>query len=356
MSNRLWIGYSAYGTYSLSGGLLFGVQGVCGQRRQQWRELHFHAVGGRQRGVRLADDRQRRAGNVHAQRRQPVLRARRVVRRLRPGALVQTGGTNTAAGGLYLAVNTGSSGAYNLNGGSLLSGNGAYVGDSGPGTSRNRAGPIPSPAVCTSDTTPAVAGPIASAAAACSPQTASTSAWLPAAPAASRSRAGPMPCPALCTSAYNSGSSGTYSLSGSGLLSAQSEYMGTSGTGNFHAIRRHEFHDESLFYPAQADVYSLSGSGLLSASFRADSGRGVPLPADRRDQHGRICQALNRRPLSAQRRPAPAWHRPANGRRDLGRRRRFGGDLAGSSTIVDLSGSVVNTRVHVAWPSAPIPC
>ena len=38
--------------------------------------------------------------------------------------------------------------------------------------------------------------------------------------AASRSRAEPMRSPTLCTSDYNAGSSGTYNLSGSGLLSA----------------------------------------------------------------------------------------------------------------------------------------
>ena len=50
--------------------------------------------------------------------------------------------------------------------------------------------------------------------------------------AASRSRAEPMRCPPLYLG-YSPGSSGSYSLCGSGLLTAGTEYVGYSGSGSF---------------------------------------------------------------------------------------------------------------------------
>jgi hypothetical protein len=49
------------------------------------------------------------------------------------GALNQTGGTNTVGGTLFLGFNSGASGAYSLNSGSLFT-NGAIIGNGGTGT------------------------------------------------------------------------------------------------------------------------------------------------------------------------------------------------------------------------------
>ena len=83
----------------------------------------------------------------------------------------------------------------------------------------------------------------------------------------SRSRAGPIGGQSVL--GYNTGSSGTYSLSGSGLLSELHEYIGYSGTGSFtqtggtHSVSG----DLYLGYNAGGSgTYNLSGSGLLSAS------------------------------------------------------------------------------------------
>ena len=108
-----------------------------------------------------------------------------------PGAFTQSGGTNTVAKCFYLGYNAGSNATYNLNDGQLsatgtpyyTSPAGEFVGYSGTGTFTQSGG----------------ANAVANAL------------YL----------------------GYNAGSSGTYNLSGSGLLSAVYEYVGCSGTGNF---------------------------------------------------------------------------------------------------------------------------
>ena len=67
----------------------------------------------------------------------------------------------------------------------------------------------------------------------------------------------------------NAGGSGTYSLSGSGLLSVPSEYIGTYGTGSFTQSGGTQSVSGDLFVGGAAGAsgsgtYSLSGSGLLS--------------------------------------------------------------------------------------------
>jgi autotransporter-associated beta strand protein len=103
------------------------------------------------------------------------------------GAFTQSGGTN-AVGSLYLGYNPGSSGTYNLTGGSLGAvDDGLYVGYSGTGTFTQSGG--------TNTISGAYFG-------------------------------------ALYLGNW-AGSSGSYYLSSTGLLSAPSEYVGPSGTGAF---------------------------------------------------------------------------------------------------------------------------
>lgn len=79
--------------------------------------------------------------------------------------------------------------------------------------------------------------------------------------------------PSVLYFGYNPGDSGTYNLSGSGLLSAPAEYIGGSGSGSFtqsggtHAV-------SSNLYLNYNSAYMLSGSGLLSASTEYVNGSG----------------------------------------------------------------------------------
>ena len=72
----------------------------------------------------------------------------------------------------------------------------------------------------------------------------------------------------------NAGGSGTYALSGSGLLSAGYEYIGVSGNGSFNqsggtnAVSSGSYNNGALylgFVPGSSGKYNLSGSGLLTA-------------------------------------------------------------------------------------------
>ena len=68
---------------------------------------------------------------------------------------------------------------------------------------------------------------------------------------------------------YNSGSGGSYGLSGSGLLSAANEYIGYSGTGAFAQSGGTNNAGSELslgWYSGSSGTYGLSGSGLLSTS------------------------------------------------------------------------------------------
>ena len=71
---------------------------------------------------------------------------------------MQSGGTNSVAGYLYLGYNAGSSGTYNLSGSGLLSaGYSEYIGYSGSGSFTQSGGTNSASTTCTSDTTPAAA-------------------------------------------------------------------------------------------------------------------------------------------------------------------------------------------------------
>jgi autotransporter-associated beta strand protein len=143
------------------------------------------------------------------------------------GTFTQTGGTH--AGGtnslsaLYLGYNSGSSGAYNLSNTGLLSAVYEYIGFSGAGTFTQTGG------------------------------TNSTSLY-----------------PHLSLQlGYNTGSSGTYDLSGTGQLSADFEDIGGYGTGTFTQTDGTNSITTDLYIGdgfGSRGTYNLSGTGRLYAS------------------------------------------------------------------------------------------
>ena len=77
-----------------------------------------------------------------------------------------------------------------------------------------------------------------------------------------------MRCPPSLYLGYNAGGSGTYNLSGSGLLSARTSTSATSGSGSFTQSGGTNSVGPTLYLGYNAGssgTYNLSGSGLLSA-------------------------------------------------------------------------------------------
>ncbi len=151
------------------------------------------------------------------------------------GTFTHTAGTNTVSNTLYLGYSSVGSGTYNLSGSGQLSANSEAVGVSGTGTFTHSAG---------SNT--------------------SNTLYL----------------------GYNSGGSGTYNLSGTGQLSAQTEYIGCdkAGTGVFnHSAGTNNVTDLKLGYDSNGNTgsigtYNLSGTGQLSAwssEIIGESGTGI---------------------------------------------------------------------------------
>jgi autotransporter-associated beta strand protein len=134
------------------------------------------------------------------------------------GSFTQSGGTNSISyGDLYLATNPGSSGTYRLSGGLLSGPSYEYIGYSGSGCFTQSGG------------------------------TNSVSSYL-----------------YLGGIAGGAGGNGTYTLT-SGLLSAQSEYAGLSGSGAFTQSGGTNA-TTNLYLTGANGTYSLSGSGLLSVT------------------------------------------------------------------------------------------
>ena len=137
-----------------------------------------------------------------------------------PGAFIQSGGTNNISNYLYLGYNySSSSGSYNLNGSGLLSAYQEDVGDYGTGTFTQSGG--------TNNVSWAIFVGV------------------------------------------NSSSGNTYSLTGSGVISADGEFLGynqgtagtlsqSGGTNNVNYLYLGQ-------YSGSSGAYNLSGSGLLSA-------------------------------------------------------------------------------------------
>ena len=138
------------------------------------------------------------------------------------GVFTQLGGTNTA-GGLFSGKNFGSNGIYSLTGSGTLAANSEFVGYSGSGTFNQSGG---------------------------TNNYASNGTYL------------------FLWLGANAGSSGSYSLTGPGLLSAGPEYVGNSGTGIFTQSGGTNVSD-TLFLGGNVGLsgsYNLSGSGVLTAS------------------------------------------------------------------------------------------
>jgi autotransporter-associated beta strand protein len=136
------------------------------------------------------------------------------------GSLSQTGGTNSMSSDLYVGFGIGGIGTYSLSGSGLLSvSNGEFIGTWGNGSFNQSGG--------TNLVTNAFTG--------------------------------------YLFVGGSAGGTGTYNLSGSGLLSAQSEYVGSSGLGVFLQSGGTNS-TTSLYISGTNGSYNLSGSGLLSIS------------------------------------------------------------------------------------------
>jgi autotransporter-associated beta strand protein len=139
------------------------------------------------------------------------------------GTFTQTGGTNSISSRLYIGNDSGSTGIYNLSGAGKLSAGVEYIGYSGMGTFTQTGG-----------TNTILSSPL------------SSSLYL----------------------GNNSGSSGTYNLTGTGQLSAVFEYIGYSGTGIFTQTGGTNSIGQILNIGEESGssgTYELSGDGQLSA-------------------------------------------------------------------------------------------
>ena len=136
------------------------------------------------------------------------------------GTFTQSGGTNTVSSNLYLGNAATDNGTYALNGPATLSATTQYVGYSGTGTFSQSAG-----------TNALTNGYV--------------SLYL----------------------GYNTTGAGSYSLSGSGSLSAYEQYVGNSGTGTFSQSggTNGATYLELGVNSGASGTYNLSGSGQLSA-------------------------------------------------------------------------------------------
>ena len=120
---------------------------------------------------------------------------------------------------------------------------------------------------------PAAAGPTASAVPACCPQP--TEYCRPLRHGDFTQSGGTNPSPATSLSRLrNSGGNGTYSLSGSGQLSAPTEYVGYYRHGDLHPVRRHQFRRQPLprLDSASNGTYNLNGGTLIPSSLSSGSG------------------------------------------------------------------------------------
>ena len=132
------------------------------------------------------------------------------------------------------------------------------------------------------DTSPRPAAHTASAATACLPPPTSTSATVGS--AVSLSRAARTPQPVHLLIGNGPGSSGSYALSGNGLISANNEYLGNSGSGSFTQSGGTHTVSNNLYLgynTGSGGTYNLSGSGLLSANNEYSATRGAEVSRNR---------------------------------------------------------------------------
>ncbi len=168
------------------------------------------------------------------------------------GALNQTGGANTAADRLFLGYNSGSSGTYNLSGGSL-SANNAILGNEGTGTFTQTGG------------TNAENGNL----------------FLGYSPGSSgiyNLNGGTNAVPGILFIGYNSGSSGTYNLTG-GSLSAGFGFVGYQGVGLFNqrgGIISISNNLQLGYSSGSSGTYNLSGGSLFTSTlYVGKDGNGI---------------------------------------------------------------------------------
>jgi fibronectin-binding autotransporter adhesin len=202
------------------------------------------------------------------------------------GSFTQSGGANAASNILYVGYNTGSSGSYGLTGGSLYCGTNEYVGYSGSGSFAQSGGTNSLPGAGVdylylgyntggSGTYTLggsgllawpyeyLGGDIANAGGGDGSITQSSGTNT----VANYLRLG------LCT-----GSSGAYSLTGSGLLNANSEWIGYSSSGSFTQSGGTNLTASLYVGYGLVGTYSLGSNGLLTASnaeYIAYSGTGT---------------------------------------------------------------------------------
>jgi hypothetical protein len=163
------------------------------------------------------------------------------------GIFTQTGGTNTASG-LYIGYVAGSSGTYNLSGTGSLSG-GVTVGDNGTGTFNQSGGALSGLEYVGYNAT------------------------------GTFNQTGGTNTTSSLTLGYGAGSSGVYTLGGTGSLSVTgTEYVGNNGTGTFNQTGGTNLASVVIGYlTGSSGTYNLSGTGSLSASneYVGDSGTGT---------------------------------------------------------------------------------
>ena len=168
------------------------------------------------------------------------------------GTLNQTGGVNTAADRLFLGYNSGSSGTYNLSGGSLSTNN-AILGNEGTGTFTQTGG------------TNAENGNLFSG-------------YSPGSSGIYNLNGGTNTVPGIFFLGYNSGSSGTYNLSG-GSLSAGFGFVGYQGVGVFNqrgGIISISNNLQLGYSSGSSGTYNLSGGSLFTSTlYVGKDGNGI---------------------------------------------------------------------------------
>ncbi len=188
------------------------------------------------------------------------------------GTFTQSGGTHSVSGDLYLGFNPGSVGTYSLSGAGQLSAAQVYIGGGGSGSFLQSGGTSTSTGSLnigwggnvTATYSLSSSGQLSAA-------TENVGMFGGTAIFAQSGGTNTILSGGVLSVGYDSGS-GTYGLSGSGQLLAANVYVGSSGTGTFtqtggtHTIGTALYLGYNLGYnTSECGTYSLGGSGLLSA-------------------------------------------------------------------------------------------
>jgi autotransporter-associated beta strand protein len=191
------------------------------------------------------------------------------------GSFTQSGGTNAMSGGLYLGTNSGGSGTYNLSGGGLLSVTGTvgqYIGDIGSGSFTQSGGTNAVSGGLYFGTNSGGNGTYNLSSSGLLSVTGTGGEYIGYIGSGSFTQSGGTNAVSYgLLLGTGSGSSGTYNLSGSGLLSAGTvgEYIGFSGSGSFAQSSGTNAMPSGLYLGTNSGArgtYNLSGSGLLSVT------------------------------------------------------------------------------------------